>query len=233
MTIREDEQRLNLTAIVDLYEIDATGIGGNVHRFVPGPWNGDPVRYEGVEYTPTPVELEGVRFGGSLSGRPTLRLSRLDAVVAGAALVGTEHWRGATVSRLRTLTRYLDGEPDADPNRHWPKEIWLIEKLLRADKATVAWQLASPLDIGGRQLPGRQIVRDVCNWRYREWRAGAWNYARAQCPYTGANYFDADDNAATDAADDVCSRRLSGCRARFPGQAIPFGGFLGVGRIRS
>lgn len=231
MTVRADEQRLSLPAIVELIEIDATAIGGQILRFVTGPWNGAAVSYDGVEYTAAPIEIDGIRYGGSLSSRPTLSISRLDATVA-AAVLGTDRWRGAAVSVTRTLTAYLDGEDEADSTRHWPAESWLIEKLLAESKAAVSWQLASPLDIDGRQLPGRQILRDVCNWRYREWTGDAWDYAHAQCPYTGAQYFDADDHAAADAADDVCSRRLSGCKARFPGAPLPFGGFLGVGRVR-
>lgn len=231
MSIRTDEQRLSLPAIVELFEIDAAAIGGQAMRFVTGPWNGAAVRYGGVEYSAAPIEIAGIRYGGSLSSRPTLSISRLDAAVA-AAVLGTGRWRGAAVSVTRTLTAYLDGEDEADPARHWPAETWLIEKLLSESKAAVSWQLASPLDIDGRQLPGRQILRDVCNWRYREWTGAAWDYAHAQCPYTGANYFDAGDNAAAGADGDVCSRRLSGCKARFPGAPIPFGGFLGVGRVR-
>ena len=232
VSVRTDEQRLSLQAIVELFEIDASAIGGQILRFVTGPWNGAAVRYGGLRYTPVPIEIDGIRHGGGLASRPTLSVSRLDATVAAAAL-GTDRWRGATVSLTRTLTAYLDGEPEADPNRHWPTETWLVEKLLRETKAAVSWQLASPLDIDGRQLPGRQILRDVCNWRYREWRNGAWAYTHAQCPYAGANFFDADDNPVAAPAEDVCSRRVSGCKARFPGQPIPFGGFAGVGRVRA
>ncbi len=231
VTIRADEQRLSVGSIVELFELDARAVGGMLRRFVSGPWNGAAVMYGGNEYSATPIEIDGIRFGGSLTQRPTLKISRLDAVVA-AAVVGTEQWRGATLSLTRTLTRYLDGETGADPDRHWPTETWLVERMLSAGKAEVVWQLASPLDIDGVQLPGRQILRDVCAWRYRERSGGAWVYGRAECPYTGAKYFDANDDAVTDPDDDVCSRRLSGCKARFPGASLPFGGFLGVGRVR-
>ncbi len=232
MSVREDAQKLDPGAVVELFALDARPAGGSTHRFVTGPWNGAAARYGGLAYSASPIELTGLEYrADGPAPRPTLVMSRLDAVVAAAAL-GAEDWRGARLTRVRTLARYLDGEPDADPDRHWPEEVFLVERLAEADGGTVAWQLASPIDFEGRRLPGRQILRDVCNWRYREWRGGAWDYAHAECPYAGSSYFDAGDNPAPDASGDVCSRRLSGCKARFPGQALPFGGFLGAARIR-
>ena len=233
MTVRADQQRLDLGTVVDLFELDATAVGGAVHRFVTGPWNGADVVYGGDTYTASPIELEGLRYrvDGPVP-RPRLRMSRLDAVVAAAA-IGADDWRGATLKRVRTLARYLDGEPEADPARHWPAEVFLVERLADADSETVVWQLASPIDIDRRKLPGRQILRDVCSWRYREWNGAAWVYTHAECPYTGARFFDADDQPTAAAADDVCSRRLSGCKARFPANDLPFGGFLGAGRVRT
>lgn len=232
MTIRADEQRLDAGTLVELFEIDATDIGGQRHRFVPGPWNGASVTFQGVTYTPTPVELAGLRHAAAgAPRRPTLKLSRLNAAVAAAA-VGTDSWRGARLKRLRTFTRYLDGETGADSTRHWPAEIWIVERLASATSAEVVWQLASALDLDDRKLPGRQVLRDVCAWRYRERSGSSWDYSSAQCPYTGGSFFDANDNPVDDPEDDVCSRRLSGCKARFPAAALPFGGFLGVGRVR-
>lgn len=233
MTIREDAQRLDVGTIVSLFTLDATGAGGNVHRYVTGPWEGADVTFAGVTYTAAPIELEGVQYGGDGPlPRPRLSMSRLDATVA-AAVLDADDWRGAKLTRVRTLTRYLDGEDDADPTRHWPAEIWLVERLARTDKAEVVWQLASPIDIDRRKLPGRQVLRDVCAWRYREWDGTAWDYTKAECPYTGSTFYDVDDQTTANAADDVCSRRLSGCKARFPANDLPFGGFLGVGRTRS
>ena len=80
------------------------------------------------------------------------------------------------------------------------------------------------------RLPGRTVLRDLCAWRYRTWDGSAWDYSAAECPYTGTAYFDGSDTAVNEAEDDVCSRRLSGCRARFGSGSVslPFGGFAGV-----
>lgn len=231
-SIRADEQRLAIGTVVSLYTIDAGAIGGGAHRFTPGVRTGAAIAYGGVEYRALPIELGGVdyRTGGAAS-RPTLTVSRLDEPFVAAALA-VDDFRGAELRRVRTLERYLDGAPEADPERHWPEERWRIERLTRRDREGMTWQLASPLDLEGLKLPGRQVLRDLCSWIYRRWdeAAGAFDYAAATCPYTGADYFDAKDRAAAAASADRCSRRLSGCRARFPDDDLPFGGFIGVGR---
>ena len=237
--IRADEQALDADAVVALFALDATALGGAAHRWVAGPWNGASASFGGVVYSPAPIQLAGAKQ--SLDGplpRPTLALGRADAAVT-AALLGIDDWRGARLTRTRTLARYLDGEPDADPTRHWPADVWLVDRLAEETKERVSWQLASPIDFDGRRLPGRQVLRDVCSWGYRRWvpaagaNPGRWDYAAAECPYVGAGTWTDEDAATADPALDRCSRRLSGCKLRFPGEEVPFGGFLGVARLRT
>lgn len=236
MSIQTDQQQAHLGHVVSLYTIDAGAIGGNVHRFVPGRWNGADIVYDGDTYTATPIEVEGIEYGGDGPvARPTLTLSRIDENLV-SAILGADNWRGATFRRLRTLARYLDGEPEADPDRHWPADVYRIESRQKMTRTEVAFQLGSPLDFEGVQLPGRQVLRDVCGWQYRRWDgdAGEFVYAHDEikCPYTGANYFDREDQSVAAPADDRCSRRLSGCLSRYPDRVVPFGGFAGVGRLR-
>lgn len=226
--IRTDEQSLSPGAIVSLYTL--TTPAGTTLRFTPGPLNGQNVRYQGQSYRPVPVRLEGLKVGGRASSPPTLRHSALDADIV-AALAGADDWRGGTVTRLKTLAKYLDGQSEADPARHWPLQTWRVERLASRDDETVTWELASPLDTDAF-LPGRQILRDVCSWTYRRRAGNAWDYSEATCPYNGASMFTDTGQATNDPAKDRCSRRVeSGCRKRYPAPAaLPFGGFLGVGR---
>lgn len=232
MTLRADEQRDAVDAIVALYTLDATAIGGGVHRLVAAARDGATLRYQGVAYRPIPIELDGVDYrAGGTAARPTLAVSRLDTPFVAAAL-GADDFRGATLRRIRTLARYLDGAPDADPDRHWPAEAWRVERLVRQTRDRLVWQLASPLDLDLVRLPRRQVLRTVCAWVYRRWTGSAWDYSAATCPYTGDTYFDAEDARTDLPARDRCSRRLSGCLARFGRRSVPFGGFVGVGRTR-
>ncbi len=230
-TIARDEQNPYVGTVVSLYTIDASAGGGLTYRFVPGPFGGAVVTYQTHIYTPVPIGIEGIAYGGEgAAARPKLTVSNVDRAIV-ASLLGADNLRGTTVSRLRTLTKYLDGGAQADPNRHWPEDRYRIERLASQDKTRAVWQLASPMDFDKKKLPGRQVLRDVCHWSYRRWDGAGFVYSHALCPYTGDLYFDDQDNPVTDAADDKCSRRLSGCRARFAG-ALPFGGFVGVARVR-
>jgi len=113
MSVRADEQRLSVGTVVSLYTLDASMAGGRVYRFVPGPFNGALVRYDGLVYTPMPISIEGIKYGGQGAvARPTLTISAINRAVV-ATLLGADNLRGATLTRLRTLSRYLDGEPAA------------------------------------------------------------------------------------------------------------------------
>ena len=229
MPIREDGQRLDVGTIVSMFTVEHTD--GTVFRFVPGSKDGLVVRYQGHEYLPLPIELTGLTADGAgPAARPSMKISGVNSVHT-STLLGFDNLRGAKVTRLRTLERWLDDSPTADPLRHWPVDIFRVESLASRTKTEIAWVLASPLDFDRKRLPGRQVLRDICSWQYRRWTGEAWDYTNATCPYTGDQYFDNSDGVAGAPAQDVCSRRLSGCRARYGNAPIPFGGFAGVGRV--
>jgi phage-related protein len=102
----------------------------------------------------------------------------------------------------------------------------------------VEWELSAAIDQEGRMLPGRQFLRDVCTRRYRRYAptdpaAAGDGYVYPKifpCPYTGSNAFTA-LGVGTTVANDVCGRKVSDCRLRFPGQALPMGAFPGIGRV--
>lgn len=255
---RADIQQLAAGEFVTLYQLDNRDNGGALLLFTPAV-DGAPqpfaaLRYNNSTYLPMPMEITGLKRAlDGPAARPTLRIAAADALTT-FAILGADNLRGARVTRFRTLSKFLDGKPAADPRRKFGEERWRVEKLSRRTKDEVVWQLASPLDFDAKKLPGRQVLRDICAWQYRRWDAaanhgaGAWDYTDAQCPYAGAAYFDAKDRPVASAAQDRCSRRLSGCKRRFTvgvgapdahgrynaygEDALPFGGFPGVGRLR-
>ena len=218
--------RMDAGPVVDLFEVRLQG--GAVERYATGPRAGESIVYGGLEYRPLPIALERAGFGGpGAAARPTLRVSRLDRAAA------PEGWQGATVRRVRTLARYLDGASEADPSRHWPAESWVVDRQADRGRDEVVWQLSSPLDLELARIPRRQVLRDVCPWPYRRRVGGAWQNPAEDdgCPYRGTGTWNAQDEPVADPAEDVCSRRLSGCRLRFGEDApLPFGGFAGVRR---
>ena len=247
-TMFADEQRLSVSAMVSLVEIDARAIGGRQVFVVTGPMDGARVGFKGRSYRPVPVEIAGVG-GGDRRGGATLEIADIALDNPGGAgelylsmLLGMEleDIAGATVRQIRTLRDYLEGQPGHDSDRHWPEERWRVQSLLRRDQARIAWRLASPLTADGAQVPRRQVLQGVCSFSYRRWvppvggeepQPGRWDHDGVDCPYRGDRLFNSSDEPVTDEAEDRCSRHIHGCELRFgTNAAVGFGGFVGVGR---
>ena len=75
---------------------------------------------------------------------------------------------GATVTRIRTLARFLDavnfpgdinpyGTPDS--TAEFPQEIYKIDRKSAENRDTVQFELASVLDLAGIRAPNRQCTR--------------------------------------------------------------------------
>jgi lambda family phage minor tail protein L len=227
-SVYEELSKLAPSAIVELFELhlDETLHGSTdlfrwhngVNADVTGNivWNGNsyvrfPVKAEGFEYTNT----------GTLP-RPTLTVANLDGSIS--VLLLEVNWTtagndlaGAQVRRIRTLKKYLDGEATADPNAAFPEEIWYVDRKATETRDFIQFELASKFDLAGIKLPRRQIIANVCQWKYRS----------SECGYTSPFYYDAANVPVLSAEDDVCGKRLDSCRVRFDTNVLT--GFATVG----
>ena len=233
-SVYEDVSALAPSAIIELFELqlDSTLHGSSdVYRFHAGSnaavtgnivWNGN-------AYTRMPVIADGfeMRSTGALP-QPTITIANLDGnMTTVLALVNQttagNDLTGATVKRIRTLKRYIDGESSADPNAKFPDEIWRISRKATETRDIVTFELSSAFDLVGQKIPKRQIVANTCQWIYRS----------AECGYSGSNYFDVNGNSVSALADDVCGKRIASCKLRFGENGeLPFGSFPGAGLIR-
>jgi lambda family phage minor tail protein L len=230
-SVYEDLSVLAPSAIIELFELTLNttlhgssdtyrwhnGCNANVTGNVV--WNGNsyirlPIQATGFDYTNT----------GSLP-RPTLTVANLDSTIStllilvNATTPGND-LGGATVKRIRTLKKFLDGESAADPHAKFPDEIWYVDRKASESRDAVSFELASKFDMAGMMLPKRQLIANVCQWNYRS----------AECGYTGSNYWDANDNSVSSLASDVCGKRVESCKLRFGATAeLPFGSVPGVG----
>lgn len=232
-SIENTAQKLSADSQVDLFTLDATALGGEVNRWVAGALGESAISYQGNAYTPAPVEATGFEWNGR-GPLPTPRI-RVTNLLGGATALNIAYGDmvGATVTRLRTFRKHLDGQSEADPDAHWPPEVWRVERKVLQNKVLVEWELSAAIDQEGKMLPGRQCIRDTCMWVYRNWNGSDFNYTDATCPYTGTSYFKADGTVAATPADDVCGHRLSDCKLRFGTTAsLPFGGFPGMLKFR-
>ena len=163
--------------------------------------------------------------------RPHLSVSNVGNFV-GVLVSAYEDFVGATVTRWRTFQQYLDGEPGADPDQHFPADIFLINRKVSQTNESISFELSTPLDQTSKMLPGRIVQKRYCAWRYRIYDSAqsAFSYTYAECPYTGSTYFSTDGQPTNTPAQDQCGKRLSDCKLRFPNVTLPFGGFPGIKR---
>lgn len=232
MGIKADIQKLELSALVVLYELDATMIQGGEKLYFHGGVNevGHTVVWQGISYTRYPIEASGFEWSGQGSlPRPTMKVANVTGVM-GALLKSLNDLLGAKITRRRTLLKYLDGEnffngynPYADPNAHFNDEVYYVDRKASENKVFIEFELAASFDTTGVTLPRRPVIRNVCWWDYRS----------AECTYAGGPVADINDVPTTDPTKDVCGKRAQSCKLRFGQHAVlPFGGFPGVGVTR-
>ncbi|MFQ7388285.1 MAG: phage minor tail protein L [Escherichia sp.] len=137
-------------------------------------------------------------------------------------LVGCRIIRKMTLARFLDAVNFKDGNPTADPNQHFPDEMWFIEQKTLETHQVVEFELSSVFDLMGVQLPYRQIIKNTCPWKYRG----------PECGYTGP-YFDKNNQQTSMSGADYCTKRYDACNARrnyFADGVIHFGGFIGATR---
>lgn len=235
MSIAQDIQLLQPGALVELFVLDATALGGAVTRFHAGT-NGlrASVVWQGNTYTPFPIEATGFEINGKGQlPRPVLRVANIGGAVS-VLVAAYGDLLGAKLTRKRTMVKYLDAvnfpggvNPTADSTAAFPDDIYYVDRKASENKVQIEFELAAAFDVAGVTLPRRPVTQNVCVWAYRV------NDASSACSYTGTGYFDANDSPVGSLALDVCGKRLSSCQARFGTAAgLPFGGFPGVGLTR-
>ncbi len=186
------------------------------------------VVWQGQIYTPWP--LKGTEFATPSQGspaRPKLQVGNFGGTIS-ALCRQYEDLLWAKLKRRRTLVKYLDavnfvsGNPTANPAEEYPVETWFITRKVNETPASIEFDLGSPLDLQGVQLPRRQVVAGTCLWAYRS----------GECGYAGGPVATYANVPTSDPTKDQCSRTMTGCKLRFGNFAeLPFGGFPGIARV--
>lgn len=222
MSLLADIQSLEPGSIVELFEIDAENLGAGIFRFHADLTMG-PIVFQGKSYSPWPIKADGFQMQGKgKNASPSLTVGNVDGFVT-ALCLSFRDLVGASFYRRRTLAQYLDGAPEADPDEEFPVETWRIEVKKAETNEQVSFELSSPIDFRNQLIPARQIVANLCPWRYRG----------DGCMYNGPPVADINDNPTTDPALDDCSHYVKGCKLRF-GEfgELPHGGFPSAGQGR-
>ena len=173
-------QKINPSAVIELFTLEITAAlhGSNAtYRFHAGTnrvGNGD-IIWAGNTYIKMPIQAEGFAYTRGQLPRPNLVVSNaLGTITAillnvNATTAGND-LTGATVTRIRTLARYLDsvnfpgntnplGTPD--PTAEFPQEIYKIDRKSSENRETVTFELAAVFDLAGVRAPKRQCTRSI------------------------------------------------------------------------
>ena len=171
-------QNTNPSAIIELFtlQLDSSLHGATtIYRFHAGSSlkdNGEIV-WAGNSYQRFPIKAEGFAYTRGQLPRPNLVVSNaLNTITAillnvNATTAGND-LTGATVTRIRTLARYLDsvnfpgntnplGTPD--PTAEFPQEIYKIDRKSAENREIVQFELAAVFDLAGIRSPKRQCTR--------------------------------------------------------------------------
>lgn len=162
-TIESQSQLLGVPgALIELYTLDCTDIGGDVYYFTPhtAPVEGGQVVWQGNTYMPMPIVSSGWEYNGDGSQKkPSLSVSNVTRVLL-QAVIELGDIVGAKVTRYRTFSNFLDGAANADPTQHFPIDRFVVEQKTSHDRDVITWQLCSIIDRMGIRLPRRQVTKD-------------------------------------------------------------------------
>ena len=173
-----DLQKINPSAIIELFSLalDSTLHGAStIYRFHNGSnlvSNGDIV-WAGNSYVKMPIQADGFAFQKGQLPRPKLTVSNAIGTITAILLTVNQtttgnDLTGATVTRIRTLARYLDavnfpgssnpfGTPD--PTAEFPQEIYKIDRKSAENRDVIEFELAAVFDLAGIRAPKRQCTR--------------------------------------------------------------------------
>ena len=152
--------------------------------------------WNGHYYLPLPIEAEGFEYKGDGGlPRPKIRIANLNSNITQLllgvnAITPGNDLNGAQVTRIRTLSRFLDGRnwenginpygnPSTDDAAQMPKEVYYIDRKVTETRDLVEFEMVSSLDLATARAPRRLVMQNLCQWKYKG----------KECGYTGTTDF--------------------------------------------
>ena len=171
-------QSINPSAIIELFTLQlSTALHGanTIYRFHAGSnlkANGQ-IRWQDNFYLRFPIQASGFAFQRGQLPRPRISISNATGLISSILLSVNEttagnDLTGATVTRIRTLAKFLDKENFINntnpygtpaPTAEYAKEIYKIDRKSAENRETVEFELAAPTDLAGVRIPKRQCTR--------------------------------------------------------------------------
>ncbi len=183
-----EQVKFDPSALLDLFVLDGTSIGlSTIYYFTNGTnVMQQPIVFNNVIYTPFPIAMTDMSLDGKGTiARPKITVSNINGFVS-ALLLQNQQLNGATIIRRRVWAKFIDSSNfpggvspySPDPTAAYPDEPWVVNRKVTENPQVVQWELASPIDLQGINIPRRQIIANICAApvKYRDSRT---------CGYTG------------------------------------------------
>jgi len=182
-----DLQNVNPSSIIELFilQLKSTLHGTNtspsgetnIYRFHNGTSlnNNGEIIWQGKNYLRFPIQAEGFSFQKGQLPRPKIIISNASGLMS--TILNAVNFvnpgndlTGATVTRIRTLAKFIDaanfvggvnvfGTPD--PNSEFPREIYYIDRKSTENRTVVEFELAAVFDMAGVRGPKRACTREI------------------------------------------------------------------------
>jgi lambda family phage minor tail protein L len=163
MTIKDELRVLHQPSpFVELFTLDCSNLGGSVYYFTPNVLStGGNVVFNSITYQPIPIITSGWEMKGTgEQARPSISVSNVNQVLLNAVAT-LKDIRYAKVTRIRTLEKFLDGQPTADPTQYIdPMDFYYVYQKTAHNRNLITWTLTTPLEAFNQKLPGRQFLKD-------------------------------------------------------------------------
>ena len=170
----------NFEMLKNLYGVN---IGADaIYRFCPMKNSSNPIYWQGNAYQPLPIKMEGFEHqsDGRLP-RPKMSIANPEGLLSKIVRMN-ENFVNCKVTRKRTFSRFLDDDNfqnrglnqqgknpfgEADPDSHYPDDVFFINKKVSEDKFSISFELVSNLELEGSDVPARIVLPSHCGWNYR------------------------------------------------------------------
>lgn len=166
------------SALIELWTLDGTAIGlDTIYYFVNASNSSyQAVVFNSISYAPFPIIGEGFGYDGKGQNvRPRITVSNINGFTSNL-LLQYGQLNGATVTRQRVFARFLDASNFPTPRPVWvtpdstaayAPEPFIINRKVTENQQIVQFELIPPIDLQNARLPFRQIIANVCRWKYR------------------------------------------------------------------
>lgn len=252
MTTSSDLQKLSVTGVVTLYELDATSLGAGIYRWhghvgredwlriydkVGGGYTVDETQtevrndiiWQGNTYSPVSIQSDGLEVrGDGRASTPTLTLASDLNGVAGLTRVlclKFDDFAGAKLTVRRTLATYLDAANFAKGNPQADPTEQIKPQLWYVEQKTSENEAAVTFELSNPvDFAGAQLPSRMIT-SYCHWATHG-DYRGEECGYTGAAMFTDKGIPTVDPEQDRCGGRTRDCECRFgKGNTLRHGGF--------